>query len=137
MEDITLLWVLNEVPETPLKNNPPSILNSRRQLSVEREKEITENLAFLSATTEDSKRVTAVCIEEHTQEAGLTIRVASNAGNISEIEEGLKRIAKILEEAAARGLYTRLLLLNPLLKSMSSIFESRRFQPTSQASRHC
>lgn len=105
IEHITLLWTLNEVPETPCENDPPSTLDRRRHLNLQREKEITENLAFLSAVTEDSKRVTAICIEEHAGGAGLTIRVASNAGELERIEEGLNQIARVLEDAAKRSSY--------------------------------
>jgi len=67
MEAITLLYMLNECPESPKDNQQPqtlSVLSNTYQLSFQGEKQIVENLAFLSATKNDLARVTAVCLEE-------------------------------------------------------------------------
>lgn len=108
-ETITLLSMLNECPESP-KENPQSkdlsMLSSIYQLPFQRERQISESLAFLSATTHDSTKVMAVCLEEAHDGRSCTIRLTSNNGDIDEVVLGFKLMAKILEQAASRGLYT-------------------------------
>jgi hypothetical protein len=108
MEAITLLHMLNECPESPKDNQQPqtpSVLSPIYQLPFQREKQIVENLAFLSATTNDSARVMAVCLEEARDRRSCTIRLNSNAGDVDEVLLGFKLVAKILEQAASRGLH--------------------------------
>jgi hypothetical protein len=45
-------------------------IDSTRQLSVVREREIACNLAFISATSDDRFNVMAVCVEEHCNARG-------------------------------------------------------------------
>ena len=107
MEAITLLYMLNECPESPKDNQQSktlSVLSSIYQLPFQREKQIVENLAFLSATKNDSARVMAVCLEEGRDRRNCTIRLTSNNGDIDEVVLGFKLMAKILEQAASRGL---------------------------------
>ena len=108
MEAITLLYMLNEYPETPKDNQQSetlSVLSSIYQLPFQREKQIVENLAFLSATTDDSAKTMAVCLEEARDRRSCTIRLTSNNGDIEEVVLGFKLMAKILEKAASRGLH--------------------------------
>ena len=108
MEAITLLYMLNECPESPKENQQSktfSVLSSIYQLPFQREKQIVEDLAFLSATTNDSANVTAVCLEEACDRRSCTIRLTSNNGDIDEVVHGFKLIAKILEQGALRGLH--------------------------------
>lgn len=72
-------------------------------LSVAREREIASNLAFLSATTDNGLKVMAVCVEEHSNGEGITIRIASNTGDLSAVTSGFAMLARILEQAARRG----------------------------------
>ena len=74
-----------------------------RQLSVVPEREIACNLAFLSATSDDSLNVMAIYVEEHCNRRGITIRVASNTGDLSTVTAGFIRLARVLEHAARRG----------------------------------
>ena len=107
MEAITLLYMLNEYPETPKDNQQPktvSVLSSIYQLPFQREKQIVENLAFLSASTDDSARIMAVCLEEARDRRSCTIRLTSNNGDVDEVVLGFKLMGKILEQAASRGL---------------------------------
>lgn len=108
MEAITLLYMLNECPESPKENQQSetfSALSSIHQLPFQREKQIVEDLAFLSATTNDSARVMAVCLEEARDHRSCTIRMTSNNGDIDEVVHGFKLMAKILEQGASRGLH--------------------------------
>lgn len=104
MENITLLWMLNEIPEPSKEHALPDILDPKRVLSIQREKEIVDNLAFLSSITDDRNRVMAVCIEENVNKERLVIRLAVNKGDLVEEKRGFKEIARALELAALRGL---------------------------------
>ena len=99
---ISHLGRLNPVPEPPREHVlVPS--GSTHQLSILRENEITSNLAFLSAIRDDSLNVMAVCLEEEAGGKEITIRIASNTGDLSEVISGFKTIARSLEQAARRG----------------------------------
>lgn len=107
-ENITLLGLLNREPEKPMENPlPPHLLteteSTSRQLSIERERDLVDSLAFLSAWSDDPEKVMPVCMEENQDSEGLTIRMASNRGNLVPVKKGFTRIASILERAAAKG----------------------------------
>jgi hypothetical protein len=105
-QNITLLWMLNEVVEKPHENSlgiSMSRVDETRHLSLQREIEIASNLAFLSATTNNNKKVMAVCVEETRNGEGIIFRVASNTGDLSRVEEGLKALGRTLEKSARRG----------------------------------
>jgi hypothetical protein len=107
-QSISNLRQLDELPEIPRENLVDLEIDPTRQLSVVREREITSNLAFLSATSDDSLKVMAVCIEELNGK-GITIRVASNTGDLSAVTRGLVKLARVLEHAARRGWVINLL----------------------------
>jgi hypothetical protein len=104
IENITLLWTLSEVPEQAKENGIDSEIDESRQLTVEREVQLASSLAFISASTDNILRVMAVCVEEWSDEQGLTIRLASNTGDLSRISESFKDIADTIERAALRGM---------------------------------
>lgn len=104
-ESIRQLWKVDEVPQTPAENLLVQKMDLQRHLSVSREQEIASNLAFLSATTDDSLRVMAVCVEERPDVRGATIRIASNTGDLTAVTSGMRRLANVLEQAARRGQY--------------------------------
>lgn len=85
------------------ENTLHSGIDVTRRMSISREKEIASNLAFLSATSGDCLKVMAVCVEEHRNGEGTTIRIASNTGDISKVTNGFIMLAKVLEQAARRG----------------------------------
>ena len=134
LQSITLLQVLNEEPELPKENIPVSDGGTTRWLSVSREKEIASNLAFLSAISDNSKRVMAVCIEESRNGNGITIRVASNTGDLLAVTKGFKTLAKSLEQAAQRSwCYTNICLGRTDLLSR----ESKTRGPEGCSSKYC
>lgn len=53
-----------------------------RQLTSEREKQLVDNLTFISASTDDMLRVIAVAVEEDLDKEKITIRFASNTGDL-------------------------------------------------------
>ncbi|PSS18458.1 hypothetical protein M430DRAFT_120981 [Amorphotheca resinae ATCC 22711] len=101
-QTIVRLQSLNEVPELPQENDVVSGIDTTRRLSISRENEIASNLAFLSATSDDSLKVMAVCIEEHRNRDQTTIRIASNTGDLSAVTSGFVTLGNILEQAARR-----------------------------------
>lgn len=102
-QSISNLRQLDELPEIPRENLINLEIDSTRQLSVTREKEIACNLAFLSATSDDSLKVMAVCVEERCNGKGITIRLTANTGDLSTVTVGFVRLARVLEHAARRG----------------------------------
>lgn len=103
VENITLLWTLNEIPEQPKDNISRREEDETRQLTLERERQLADSFAFISASTDNMLCVMAVSIEEDADRNGITIRLASNTGDLSSMREELDDIAKTLEKAATRG----------------------------------
>lgn len=69
LQKIILLQLLNRTQEKPTeKILSDSRLreggSSVRVFSLQREKELAESFAFLAATTDDPKKIVAVCVEE-------------------------------------------------------------------------
>ena len=104
IENITLLWTLNEIPEEPKENVIDHGTDGMRQLTLEREIQLASNFAFISASTDNMLRVMAVCIEERSDHQGLTIRLASNIGDLSRTMESFNDIVDTIERAALRGI---------------------------------
>lgn len=103
VENITLLYTLCEVPGEPKEHNIHPGHDEGRQLSRDRERQLTDSFAFISATTDDMLRVMAVGIEEDPDRNGMTVRLASNTGDLSDVTQGLNGIARTLEQASLRS----------------------------------
>ena len=102
LQNTTLLWTLNQIPEKPRENHLVSTTDTTHRLTVERENEIVANLTFLSATTKDYLKVMAVCVEEDESGQAITIRVASNTGDLSELVKGFSRLAKSVRASSTK-----------------------------------
>ena len=103
VENITLLWTLCDVPGQPKENKIHRGLDKGRQLPPDRERQLIDSFAFISASTDDMLRVMAVSIEEDPDKSGMTVRLASNTGDLSDVTQGFKGIARILEQASLRS----------------------------------
>ena len=107
-EDIALLSLLSTVPEEPGENVPNNEVRSnnqqQRSLTFERERDLVDNLAFLSADTDDSEKVTALCVEENPDTVGLTIVLAVNKGSLAHVKAGFEKMAKILQRVATQSI---------------------------------
>ncbi|KAI9717671.1 MAG: hypothetical protein M1812_004616 [Candelaria pacifica] len=101
-ENITLLRTLTSTPEAATEHALPSQTLSTRSLSFEREKEIVENLAFLSSTKYDPLKVMAACVDEDAAHGMLTVRLAVNTGDLKDVQQGFNKLATVLEHAALR-----------------------------------
>lgn len=104
IENITLLWTVNEVPGYPETHVMDRTNNDGRHLTLKRERQLAENFAFLSASTDNMLRVMALCVEEDLDKKGMTIRLASNTGELLSTKAGLQRITAVLETSANRGM---------------------------------
>ena len=103
VENVTLLWALCEVPDLPKENKLNGSDDRRRRLSLHRERQLVDSFAFLSAATDNMYRVMAVCIEEDPGGDGMTIRLASNTGDLAFVTQGFNDIARTLEHASLRS----------------------------------
>lgn len=99
---ITSLRKVHTVLEAPTENLINGTIDSTHRLSPLLEKDIASNLAFLSVTSDDVRKVMAVCVEEHANGQGITIRIASNTGDPLAAADGFKKLGKILEQIARR-----------------------------------
>ncbi len=102
-QTICHLSELNNIPELPTEHVLVTQPVSFHRLDIAREREIASNLAFLLATTDNSLKVMAVCVEEQRNGRGSIIRISSNTGDLSEITQSFTVLAGILEQAARRG----------------------------------
>ncbi|KAI9786770.1 MAG: hypothetical protein M1835_002969 [Candelina submexicana] len=101
-ENITLLHILTKFPEVEKDNSLPDTISSRRLLSIQREREIVDNLAFLSACRDDNSKISAVCIDEDNAQSSMVIRLSANTGDLQDVQQGFNMLASILEKAASR-----------------------------------
>ena len=103
IENAALLWALAEVPEKPTENSISNV-EGEWTLPITREIQLTEDLAFIASSKDDSNEVMAVCMEEGADKASIVIRVASNAGDLSHMVQNLQGIADLMVQAARRGI---------------------------------
>lgn len=105
---IVLLQLLNDTPQPSSDNLMSDVIlaieaPSVRTLTLRREKEITEVLAFLAASTDDPAKVAALCVEERQSGKAMVIRLAVNNGGLEKVKHGFQEIAKFLENIARKG----------------------------------
>ena len=104
-QNSAFLAAFNELPGTEQETRLLDTRQQEYQLTIDREKELSEGFAFLAARKEDPNNVMAVAIEEDLDKCGMTIRVATNEGDLTGVKAGLSDIAEILERAATRCMY--------------------------------
>jgi hypothetical protein len=106
-EDIALLYMIDCVPEPPARNSPPAafleVKAENGALTLKQECDIVEAIAFISATSDDPDKVTAVCIEQHLDPIGMTVIMAANTGNLESVKAGLQRIFGILKAISSQS----------------------------------
>jgi hypothetical protein len=81
LQKISLLAILASVRDHPKQHVLISPPGGRSSLTIEQEREIVSNLAFLSSRSKNSKRVVAIGIEEDHDGQGMVIRMAVNGGD--------------------------------------------------------
>ncbi|PVH76494.1 hypothetical protein DL98DRAFT_641391 [Cadophora sp. DSE1049] len=105
---IILLQALNDTPSQPAEKSlqEDARQNSRsasRILSLSREKELAENLAFIASTTDDPRKVLALAIEEENNGQGMNITLAVNNGGLENVRTGFEKMAKVLHNIRREG----------------------------------
>ena len=103
LQKISLLAILGPIREGEREHNLISSPGQERSVTIEQEAEIISNLSFLSYRRKDPQTVTAICIEEDEDRQGMIVRMAVSGGAIAYVEDGLRQICGILEEASRRG----------------------------------
>lgn len=105
---IVLLEALNNTPADQAEkyldgaahNDSDSVT---RVLSLSREINLTENLAFIASATDDPGKVLALAIEEEENGKGMNITLAVNNGGLENVRIGFEKIAKILQDVCKQG----------------------------------
>jgi hypothetical protein len=108
-ENTALLFVLSRKVALPPSSNPmtePSTRDTaRRSLTFERERKLTEILAFLAKVDDKPDHVMAVCVEEQPTGPCLVVRVAINKSSpaygdvaLQKVKIGFEKIFKILSQ---------------------------------------
>lgn len=115
IETITLLWTLTEISEQSKENKLDCGNDEVKQLTTEREKRLADSFAFISASTNDMFRVMAICIEENPDQNEMTIRLASNTGDLSRVTEDFKDIAHTLQKTALKDMIVLIQQIGDLL----------------------
>lgn len=103
VEDAILLWSLTEVPEITRESALISS-TSAWKLSVDKEKQLADDLAFIASSKEGCKQVKAVRVDENHDGNGVTIRVAANTGDLTHTVQELQTIADTMVQAGHRGM---------------------------------
>ncbi|KIX03376.1 uncharacterized protein Z518_06928 [Rhinocladiella mackenziei CBS 650.93] len=104
-EDIVVLRMLTAEPARPTRNPIVSCrqrdlpANAGRVISFQQEHEIVDNLAFLSAISDDPEKVTAIWLDEGLQPDSCTIRIAMNTRKLTHLVADFGKIARVLERA--------------------------------------
>lgn len=82
-ENISLLYLLNQIPSPPTVNTPPLPINlpDRYTLPFAAERSLASTLAFLSSITDSPRCITAICVQEQRGGDSLEIYVAINKRN--------------------------------------------------------
>ena len=107
-ENISLLSLFPGAPSGPKQNDLEQFKRNsndldRHRLTIEQERDLADNLAFLAATTDDPLKVTAVAIEESSSDSDITIRLAVNSGKIDKVQIGFENIFRLLKETSLNG----------------------------------
>jgi hypothetical protein len=84
-ENISLLNKINRTPVPPQKNKLQPDADGDRVLQLRQELDLAECLTYLSAYSNEAEKVMACCVEERTDQQGLTISIAVNTGSASHL----------------------------------------------------
>lgn len=105
MKTIIFFYTLNEFLKSSKENQQSktlSLLSNIYQLPFQCKRQIVENLAFLSNTTNDFVKIMPVCLEEICNRHNCSIKLISNNDDIDEIVFEFKFMTKNLKQAALR-----------------------------------
>ena len=100
---IGLLFMLTEMPPQPPEIPiPRSMADEARDgpgriLTIAEEGKLAGVLAFLASTSNDPRKVAALCLEESSDHKVLTIKLAANHGDLIRTKLHFEDIVRILE----------------------------------------
>jgi hypothetical protein len=106
---IGLLFMLTEIPPQLAENSiPASIADkarapARRALTLAEEERLAGVFVFLASTSNDPRKVAALCLEESPDNGALTIKLAANHGDLTDTKLRFEDIARILRAAHEGG----------------------------------
>ena len=115
LQKITLMWMLNQIPGDPVEydlsekyfqraarqgTKEAASVERTRRLHLNQEQEIADSIAFISATSDDPLNVMAVGLEEHVNGIGMTIRFASNVGEMHTFEHDFRSLIQRLVDVS-------------------------------------
>jgi hypothetical protein len=106
---IGLLFMLTEVPTRPPENpTAASIADeahaaTKRTLTLVEEERLAGVFAFLASTSNDPRKVAALCLEESLDHKSLILKLAANHGDLTHTKLGFEDIARTLKAAHEGG----------------------------------
>ena len=119
-EEIVLLRLLTAEPAIPRRHildGEDTVLslsdNTDHVLSLLDERDVVDSLAFLSATSGEPEKVTAICLEECLQPESCIILIAMNTTKFNDLVVNFSRIARILETANRKSELSRVITKMP------------------------
>ena len=107
-QNILILQILNETPVPPSENSVDEYAASRicnfdRVLSLAHERRLVEILTYWASSSDDPKKVMALCIEETKGKKAMVIRLAANHGGLEATKAAFYAMKIILEKVAISG----------------------------------
>ncbi|KAL9604450.1 MAG: hypothetical protein Q9179_001839 [Wetmoreana sp. 5 TL-2023] len=112
---VSLAQASNSVPAdardyslTDWESRHPNDSNAQRRLSLDDERRIADDLAYIAASREGGEAVSAVTLEEQVKSPGLTVRLAANRSIPKQVPEQLKAVFRFLRSRSGRGVHHEL-----------------------------
>ncbi|MCJ1398606.1 hypothetical protein MMC11_001806 [Xylographa trunciseda] len=104
-QNILILQALNKIPASPSENSLDQYASAQacspaRVLSLVHERRLVEILAYWASSSDDPRKVIALCIEEKNDGQAMVIRLAVNHGNLDGIEAAFNAMKLTLEDVA-------------------------------------
>ena len=105
-QNIFILQALNETPVPPSENSIDDYAASHadsptRVLTLVHERRLAEILTYWASSSDDPRKVIALCVEEKKNGQAMVIRLAVNHGNLDHVKVAFNAMRVTLEEAAA------------------------------------
>jgi hypothetical protein len=106
---ISLLFMLTEIPTQPPEN--PTVASiadeahaaAKRTLTLAEEERLVGVFTFLASTSNDPRKVAALCLEESLDHKALILKLAANHGDLIRTKLGFEDIAQTLKAAHEGG----------------------------------
>ncbi|MCJ1437405.1 hypothetical protein MMC27_006792 [Xylographa pallens] len=129
-QDILILQALDETPVPPSENSIDHYAASHasgpaRVLSLVHERRLVEILTYWASSSDDPKKVIALCIEENRNGQAMIIRLAVNHGNLDQVKVGLEAMKVTLEKGAASSNVVLGQCLQTLRRQMADLNRNR------------